>query len=330
MTAAVEPSAQFSEFTSDEAADPLEARGGLTPFSLDALPVFRRSFEEAAIPLSDYSFANNIAWYARQHLLYARIEGCLCLLAVHDGALSMPLPPLGPVDRAVRALDACIDLMHRHNGPHVGFEVRCVHEALVDAFVSGAWWRQASTVVSDPPDYLYSTVELVELRGSAYKSKRNDINQLLRGHGDVRLDALRPEHRGEVAGLCERWMGQRGAAPEGLDELAVQEAQAILFAVDHMDTLGLTGLRLLVDGEVEAFIVGERLLPTVAHVLFEKSNRELRGAAQLIFREYCRSLVDCALVNTGDALGSDSLAQSKQSYRPLSFGRKFTIASLRG
>lgn len=327
MTAALVSSPQFSAYSTDEPADPLEAGEGLIPLSLAAMPWFRRAFDAAQVPISDYSFANNIAWHARQRLYYAEIDGCLCLFALREGRLTMQLPPLGPIDRAVRALDRCIDLMQRHNRDGC-FEVLCVHDALVEAFLGSAWWRHTAAIHSDPPDYLYSTVDLVELRGSAYKSKRNDINQLLRAHADVRVVPLGPEHLAEVTELCGLWMAQRGPGDGALADLAFEESQAIVYAVAHMDTLGLTGMRLLVDGRTDAFILGERLLPTVAHVLFEKSDRERRGAAQLIFREYCRTLLECPLVNTGDALGSDSLAQNKQSYRPRCFGRKSSITSL--
>lgn len=313
----------------NEPAEPLESSGWLTPLTLAASPLFRRHFESAAIPLSDYSFANNIAWQSRQRYLHATIGGCLCLFSLRDGALSMPLPPLGPTERAALALDECVEWMERHNLGRSGWEIRCVHEGLVEALLRAGPPRRPRAIVSNPPDFMYSTAELVELRGAAYKSKRNDINQLLRVHPDVRVEPLHPGHRAEVAGLCERWLAQRAPADGPLDELAVEEFHAILYAVTHMDALGLTGLRMLVGGRTEAFVVGERLLPTVGHVLFEKSNRELRGAAQLIFREYCRSLADCALINTGDALGCDSLARSKESYRPLHLGRKFTVCSLR-
>ncbi|MEZ4448806.1 MAG: phosphatidylglycerol lysyltransferase domain-containing protein [Nannocystaceae bacterium] len=291
------------------------------------MPLFRRCFEEAQIPLSDYSFANNVVWQSHRRLLYTVVEGCVCLLSLRGGVLSMWLPPLGPDDRAVEAMDACIALMIEHNAPTAGFEIACVHEGLLEAFYGATAWRDAYAVIANPPDYLYSTSELIELRGNAYKSKRNDINQLLRAHADVRLDALGPEHQGEVAELCELWLAQRRIDEGSLDELALEESHAILYAVDHMDALGLTGLRLLVDGRTEAFILGERLLPDVGHVLFEKSNRDRRGAAQLIFREYCRTLGGCARINTGDALGSDGLARNKESYRPLALGRKFTICS---
>lgn len=324
------PSPSVSESSAGEPADPLECSGyTLIPLSLAAMPLFRRHFDATRVPLSDYSFANNIAWQARQRLFYAVVADCLCLFSLSRGVLSMPLPPLGPPEQAAAALDRCVALMERHDQRGVGWEIRCVHEALAEALRRRGSDHRTHTIVSNPPDFLYNTADLVELRGAAYKSKRNDINQLLRGHPDITIELLQPEHCPDVRELCERWLDQREATGDGLDELARDELHAILYAVTHMEPLGLTGLRLLIGGRTEAFVLGERLLPTIGNVLFEKSNRDLRGTAQLIFREYCRSLADCALLNTGDALGSDSLARSKHSYRPLHLGRKFTVCSLR-
>ena len=330
MTTTAAPSHSFDESpAANEPAEPLGPSGWMTPLSLTARPLFRRYFESTAIPLSDYSFANNIAWQSRQRYLYATIGGCLCLFALRDGALSMPLPPLGPTELAAEAMGQCIESMERHNQGRTGWEIRCVNEDLVEALLRAGPSRRPRAIVSIPPDFMYNTADRIELRGAGYKSKRNDINQLLREHPDVRIEALHSGHRVEVADLCERWLAQRPHEDGALDGLAVEEFHAILYAVTHMDALGLTGLRMLIDGRTEAFVAGERLLPTVGHVLFEKSNREFRGSAQLIFREYCRSLADCPLLNTGDALGCDSLARSKESYRPLHLGRKFTVCSRR-
>jgi hypothetical protein len=331
LTVAVPPHSHTHNFNADESMGLAEAT--LWPLTIEARPLFEEAFAALQVPISDYSFANNIVWQRRQRLLYAVIEGCLCLFSIRDGELLMPLPPLGPVTQAIAATSACVAMMRRFNEGRAGWQIYCVHEELAEALAASPDPQMAGwTITAAPSDFVYRTGDLIELGGVAYKSKRNDINQLLRAHPDARLEALRPEHLDAVVEMSALWLAQRasceGALHEGaLDSLALEEFDAIAEAVTNMDALGLTGLRLIIEGRTEAFLIGEKLLPEVGHVLFEKANRAIRGAAQLIFREYCRSFAECALTNTGDSLGCASLARSKESYRPLYLGKKFTISS---
>ena len=81
----------------------------------------------------------------------------------------------------------------------------------------------------------------------------------------------------------------------------------------------------IVDDKVEGFAIYERLPQGGAHVLFEKATRTEKGAAQYLFREYCRTLQDCAEITTGDDLNLDALRRCKESYRPIRLGEKTTL-----
>src|SRR5690606_24126997 len=121
----------------------------------------------------------------------AALADALCLFCERDGELSMPLPPLGDPWAQLAALEACVALLERTNdGPCVG-QLRFVDPELlarVQAY-PGDWLRGHSLEVTpECPDYFYRRSEMVELRGGRYKSKRNDINQLLRTYPSARAE----------------------------------------------------------------------------------------------------------------------------------------------
>ena len=79
-----------------------------------------------------------------------------------------------------------------------------------------------------------------------------------------------------------------------------------------------------------AFTLGEPLGSDMSSILVEKADREYRGLAQFIFSEFCRTCwADRPLVNAGDDWGLETLARTKQSYRPVRMLAKHALTRLR-
>lgn len=297
----------------------------IEPLALDHKPAFDRALAAAGVSLSDYSFANNICWQLSQRLFIASVAGSLGLFGERDGVLSMQLPPLGAPWQEAAAFEACVALLERANtGPVVG-ELRFVApECVARLREHGDGWLRGHTleVVPGSPDFLYRRSEMVELRGARYKSKRNDINQLLRTYPSARAEPLRQCDADAVARLTRLWLSQRGGEQDHAHD---EEAFALAAAMQHFDALGLFGVRLMIGDTLAGITLGERLPTGVVNVLFEKTDLDVPGASQFIFREFCRLLDDDALINTGDGAGSPSLVRAKESYRPVQLGQKFLL-----
>lgn len=300
------------------------------PLSHEHRGLFERHLAMVGATLSDYSFAGNCCWQSHQHLFVALVEGCLCLFAARDDGLHMPLPPLGATADLPAATAACVALMERCNPARSAAAIYFATPAFIDAIRWGApdLADRLHDVRLAGSDFIYRTADLVELRGVDYKSKRSDINQLLRAHPDARVEPLGVEHADAVRDLCLLWLRQRGIATEGRPPSMYgieEELHAIVYAANNLDALGLVGARLIVDGELAGFTIGERLVTGDGNVLFEKTNLAIPGASQLLFREFCRTLLECPRITTGDGGGCESLARAKMSYRPIELADKFVL-----
>ncbi|MBZ5707825.1 DUF2156 domain-containing protein [Nannocystis pusilla] len=298
----------------------------IEPLALDHKPVFDRALAAAGVSLSDYSFANNMCWQLSQRLFIASLAGSLGLFAERDGVLSMPLPPLGPPWQQAAALEACVALLERANDGALVGELRFVSPEFVARLREhgDGWLRgHALEVLPESPDFFYRRSEMVELRGARYKSKRNDINQLLRTYPSARVEPLRQGDAEAVRLLGHLWLSQRGDHER--DHARDEEAFALAAAMQHFDALGLFGVRLVIGDTLAGITLGERLPTGVVNVLFEKTDLDVPGASQFIFREFCRGLDDDALINTGDGAGSPSLVRAKESYRPVQLGDKYLV-----
>jgi len=299
----------------------------LYPFTIDAKPLFDRYLRYINAPLSDYTFANNIIWLSQKSGFYQIIEDCFCLFSLHGHCLTMLLPPLGEPANQSRALHACFEIMDRYNpGPYLSL-VEFVYRDFTQVLETEAdrWLVERSL-----PDYIYLTSDLIELKGNAYKTKRSEINQFRRVHPNHRMEKLGPQHWDGIRGLIDTWLKNRirylsADAIADFFYTVEQERRAIERALAHYDTLGLEGLCLYIDDKLEGFTFGERITPTVANVLVEKTNFAIPGSAQYLFREFAKTFADCTHINVGDDLGLENLRRVKMSYRPALFGEKVTL-----
>jgi hypothetical protein len=93
-----------------------------------------------------------------------------------------------------------------------------------------------------------------------------------------------------------------------------------------MKQLGLTGVALMVEGEVAAFALGETLNHETVVCHFEKADPFMEGASQLINREFSRVQSDsCIYINREQDLGESGLRAAKNSYHPFQMVRKFRV-----
>jgi len=308
----------------------------LYPFDHSSRHDFEVAITRMNVALSDYSFANNIIWFGQASGFYQIIEGCFCLFQLTGHGLHMLLPPLGEPSRQQRALRICVKIMDAYNGsPHQGmldFVYRDFLKVLdTDLFtglplINGEVWHVEAT----NPDYIYRTQDLIDLKGNAYKTKRNEINQFRRAYPNHALVPFSKAHEAGARQLVNIWMQQRlQAIPDGSFENFVHnlemERKAIQRAITLYDDLKLEGLSLFIDGRLAGFTFGERLRRDVANVLIEKTDFNIQGAAQFLFREFSKVFSDCTYINVGDDLGFENLRRVKMSYRPALFGDKVML-----
>ena len=122
------------------------------------------------------------------------------------------------------------------------------------------------------------------------------------------------------------------AGPEA-DTNAVKrhkESVATQLCLESAGQLGLRGLVVYVkdaDGwALKGFTFGEHLGRDQSSITIEKTDLAVKGLAQFIFSEFCRtSWADRPFVNVGDDWGLETLAWTKMSYRPVKMLHKYVL-----
>lgn len=165
----------------------------------------------------------------------------------------------------------------------------------------------------DSFDYLYKSEDLANLAGRKYHSKKNHVSYFEKTF-DWKYEPITPENIPQCALLNEHWEKlNRRKNPEEISD----ENLAIRTALDNYFDLGFEGGILTIQGEAVAFTFGERLNDNTFCTHVEKAYGNIRGAYQMINREFARQLKDrYEFINREEDTGSEGLRRAKLSYHP--------------
>ncbi len=313
----------------------------LRPFSLKTKPVIEKYLEKRDIDISDYTFAANYIWLANSSGFYAIINKCFCLFSMTGGELTMLLPPLGKQKNVTKAIIACFKLMNANNSSPYYARIDYVQASMIEEFVQSTDEAESMfemlehyLVEKKLVDYVYDVDSLIELRGNSYHTKRTEINKFVKSYPEHRIELLdSAKHHDEILQLFNKWVSDRVRyMPKEEAEVFLegihQERHAIKRMLKHYEELQLIGLVIYIDGQLKGFTAGERISKDTACVLIEKTDFEVLGCAQFIFREFSKMLkehYDIAFINVGDDMGFENLRKVKMSYRPFKLVPKYTI-----
>jgi len=171
-------------------------------------------------------------------------------------------------------------------------------------------------------DYLHLRREMAELAGKNYHKKKNRVNYFTVRHR-YSVEAYQEKYLEGALKVLDEWQRIRTSmGPSSLE----REVEGAAEALRLYRELGLSGIVVLVEGEVKGFALGELLNRTTAVCHFEKADLFMEGLYQLVDREFCRLLfMDCEFVNREQDLGELSLRQAKLSYHPVELVQKYRV-----
>jgi len=313
----------------------------LKHFELNAKEIMDNYLKEISVDLSDYTFAGNYIWLSTATGFYSIVNDTFCLFILNSGELTMLLPPIGKKEKTYKAILKCFEIMNVHNSSRNYSKIEYVHEDILEGFVD---YLEEGTLIYEMlkdfliekklVDYIYKANNLIDLKGDSYKSKRNEINKFIKIYPNHRIEVLEKSKHGEaVIQLFNKWVKDRTTyMPKEEVEIFLDGIYFERFAIKRLfnnyENLDVIGLVIYIDDEIKGFTVGEKINDTTASVIIEKTDFEILGCAQFIFREFTKILKDeyaIEYVNVGDDMGFENLKKVKMSYRPNKLVPKYTI-----
>lgn len=160
-------------------------------------------------------------------------------------------------------------------------------------------------------DYIYLRDDLANLAGKKYHSKRNHISAFSKKY-KWKYSAINKKNIDDVKACARKWYSQRQ-----LDSHLEYEKEGINLILDNMESLGVIGGAIYVDGNVVAFTLGSPLNKEVFVTHIEKALPEFAESYTVINCEFAKNELSAyKYINREDDMGIDGVRKAKLSYKP--------------
>ena len=232
------------------------------------------------------------------------------IAALYGPYVYFPVPP-----RPFTAgnLKAAFTYMKRVNGPGPGISriEGLTEKDKKEAEEAGYPARPVLT------EYLYDRQKVADLRGDAYRSKRAELNHLVKNYPVV----LRPYRAGDLKAcgeLFEIWKEQRSKSLKGQmgEKMLAMAQKAHLRALLQGEDWGMDRWVVLLKGRLAAYCAGAPLGKDTYGIYLEVTDLTVKGLSAYIFANVCRQAEGYDFINAGDAEGLPHLAESKEHWHP--------------
>jgi uncharacterized protein len=275
--------------------------------SMDQRPVLHPRFKALAEGISEFTFANIYLFRRTHNYRISQLADGLIIIAGRDGIEPFFMLPFG-----LPGSDILSDLFERY---HV---VKAVSGPQAEKLAAMGYHVSEDR---DNFDYLYSREDLTNLTGRKFHKKKNLLNMFIRKN-ECQARPLLEEYRDDAMQILERWDCQH-SGPN--DSAAAKEA------LEKMWPLQLCGGIFYIEGQPAAYCLGEELALGASFVIhFEKAvlAEQLKGLYQFINQAFASILPEkYETVNREQDLGDPGMRQSKESYHPIGFVKKYRVAS---
>ncbi len=165
-------------------------------------------------------------------------------------------------------------------------------------------------------DYIYRSEDLIDLCGRKFHEKKNHINHFRKTYaGRWHYGNMSESDMGAVLSFHEQWMNSYSLDK---NRYLLGERQALICAFHYFDRLKLRGSLLYLDHRLIGFAIGIQGLNDTFIVQFEKADRKIVGAYQMInqlfAQHHCRQV---QWINREEDLGIKGLRRAKLTYHPV-------------
>ena len=169
-------------------------------------------------------------------------------------------------------------------------------------------------------EYIYNSEDLANLKGKKYHGKRNHISKFKNLY-DWSYEKIIPERKEIYLKFFEKWF-EKNSEKEGKD--FIEEFKAIKKSFENYEKLEFEGGAILVDGQIVACTIGEKINHENFVVHFEKAFTEFEGAYTIVNQEFSKTLEKrFKFINREEDLGIEGLRKAKLSYKPFLLLEKY-------
>lgn len=270
----------------------------------------------------DLSFSNLCSWRFMYNTKFAVIDNFLVFKFWLHGRVSYMMP-VGQGDPEKELIEKLIEDSQLEGEPLRLMGVCQGMKKRLNDILPGKF---EFTTNRDYSDYIYLRSDLATLTGKKFQSKRNHINRFKKGY-TYKYVPITPDRVQECLYLEAEWCKANDCDKQ---DGTGNERQAIVFALEHFEELGLSGGILYANDKIVAFTFGMPINKETFGVHVEKADTTVDGAYAMINFEFANHIPETfTYINREEDLGIEGLRKAKLSYQPETILEKF-VAHYKG
>lgn len=270
---------------------------------------------------SECTFTNLFIWRECYAVQWAIVNGFLLIKPAVEGE-SWILPPYGDYENNdVRpVIEAAAEYFAAQEQPLI---IRALTEDLAAKLQQQMPEAFVLEEERDLFDYVYLGEDLRLLKGRKYHSKRNHLSNFKKNYPQYVYRTITKEDIPALIEYLEVWRKQKETLGK-FDQGMICERKAILEAFKYMDELDYCGAVIEIDGQIEAFTLGEKVNEETVVIHVEKANGLINGLYSLINQEFLlHQWPEVTYVNREEDTGDEGLRKAKSSYYPIELLKKY-------
>ena len=269
------------------------------------------------------NFTNQYIWRKPYDIRWAEEDGILLFSAVWEGQ-TFGMQPVCKVEKIPAAIQLYEEFFSR-NG--MDFCLRGVCKKVAE-YCQKNESRYVVEEDRDNFDYVYSSDDLIHLRGRKYHSKKNHLNAFWKEYPEAQYSRITPELVPACLDFLDRWYEVNLQQQPG-DLFLPVEQESVKEILQDLDFFKLTGGVLLHEDKIVALTLGEMQNQEMAVIHTEKADVEYRGSYPAINQAFVEhEWADVPLINREEDMGLEGLRKAKESYRPIKMVKKYNVFHL--
>lgn len=270
---------------------------------------------------SDFSFANMFIWGTDGKLQYAQKDDVLYIKLNFPGVPEYfwaPIPKKGSSFDYCSLIKNCTDYLEER-------ELPATIRSISGPFVEMAAQANPKLFKTETPfasDYVYLSENMISLKGKKLHGKRNHINKFILTNDEFKFVPLESSMYSDCMKIYEEWSENKDD-----DESLSDEQKSVKLALKNLTALDLNGGCIVLNGNIEAFTVGERLTSDMQLIHIEKANPSINGLYPMINQQYAmKNCSDVTYINREEDMGIEGMRHAKRSYQPVKMIDKFIFS----
>lgn len=290
--------------------------------SLDDMEVINKYAEKSKLESYEYLFSSLYMWRKLNNVKYAVIEDALIIEKSEEGKGTFYAQPQG---YKKEDLVKIIEILSERNEDYTDREYFFgdVDENFINDLKTCTDYNIEIKEDIDDFEYVYSTADLIELKGKKYHGKKNHFNTFVKSY-DYEIKSINNDKVvNDCITLLQRWHEE---VLETVDKEMCMEIDAIKDLFRELHLFDLQSIAVYVDGELAGFSVGERVDDKTAVIHVERGELQYKGIYSFINRKFLMECFsDTEFVNRQEDTGNEGLRKAKESYHPAKMVKKYLI-----